>query len=92
MAQLTVTLSDSEMAQLSAIAKAENMAPEDVVTAHVKSLVLKGRTNAQATHLADPDRQRRLAVASKILGLWKDRTDIPKDGLEYQEEMRAEWR
>ncbi|SFV17779.1 hypothetical protein [Pseudoduganella namucuonensis] len=92
MAHITVTLSDSEMAQLSAIAKAGNMAPEEVVTAHVKSLVLKVSTNAQATQLADPDRQRRLAVASKILGLWKDRTDIPKDGLEYQEEMRAEWR
>lgn len=37
-------------------------------------------------------RARRLGALKAVEGLWKDRTDIPKDGLAYQEEMRAEWR
>jgi hypothetical protein len=35
-------------------------------------------------------RQRRLAKMLKAEGLWKNRTDIPKDGVAYQEELRAE--
>ncbi len=35
----------------------------------------------------------RLSAALKAAeGLWKDRTDIPKDGVEYQEQLRSEWR
>lgn len=38
-------------------------------------------------------KRRRLAAALKAAeGLWKDRTDIPKDGVEYQEQLRSEWR
>jgi hypothetical protein len=34
----------------------------------------------------------RLAAALKAAeGLWKDRTDIPKDGVQYQENLRSEW-
>lgn len=36
-------------------------------------------------------RQKRLEVLKKTCGLWKDRTDVPKDGLEYQRMMREEW-
>lgn len=35
-------------------------------------------------------RLRRREAAMRILGTWKGRTDIPLDGLEYQELMRAE--
>lgn len=38
----------------------------------------------------DPGRQRRIAAINKIFGLWKNRSDTPKDGLQYQEESRAE--
>lgn len=37
-------------------------------------------------------RARRAAALAKAAGMWKDRTDIPKDGLEYQRMMREEWR
>lgn len=37
-------------------------------------------------------RQRRLIALQAIAGLWSKRSDIPADGLEYQREMRAEWR
>ncbi len=39
----------------------------------------------------DAGRQRRLLAVSKIFGLWKYRPDTPKNGLQYQEEIRAEW-
>ena len=37
-------------------------------------------------------RARRMAALRKTAGMWADRKDIPADGLEYQREMRAEWR
>ncbi|NVE01888.1 hypothetical protein [Massilia sp. BJB1822] len=37
-------------------------------------------------------RRRRIAALKAAEGLWKNRTDIPNDGLEYQEQLRAEWR
>jgi hypothetical protein len=35
-------------------------------------------------------RQRRLNAVRKVAGLWKDRQDIPTDGLEYERLMRNE--
>ncbi|MES2299143.1 MAG: hypothetical protein V4582_19005 [Pseudomonadota bacterium] len=49
---------------------------------------------AQSESPPDPmeAKRRRLAAALKAAeGLWKDRTDIPKDGVEYQEQLRSEW-
>jgi hypothetical protein len=39
----------------------------------------------------DAGRHQRLAAIRQIFGLWKNRSDTPSDGLEYQDEMRAEW-
>ncbi len=36
-------------------------------------------------------RQRLRAALAAAEGLWKDRKDIPKDGVEYQEQLRTEW-
>lgn len=36
-------------------------------------------------------RERRLLALQAAEGLWKDRTDIPKDGVEAQEQLRSEW-
>jgi hypothetical protein len=48
---------------------------------------------ADASPLADEqaERQRRLRVLQGTFGMWKDRDDIPKDGLQYQLEARSEW-
>ncbi|MEC5160050.1 MULTISPECIES: hypothetical protein [unclassified Janthinobacterium] len=40
----------------------------------------------------DAGRQRLHAALTAAEGLWKDRKDIPKDGVEYQGQLRAEWR
>lgn len=36
-------------------------------------------------------RARRLAALQAAEGLWRDRTDIPKDGVIAQELLRTEW-
>ena len=35
--------------------------------------------------------QRLRAALMAAEGLWKDREDVPKDGVEYQEQLRTEW-
>ncbi len=37
-------------------------------------------------------RARRMAALKKVAGIWSQRPDIPADGLEYQRELRSEWR
>lgn len=38
------------------------------------------------------ERRRRRAAALKAAeGLWKGRTDIPRDGAKFQDQLRAEW-
>ena len=37
-------------------------------------------------------RARRMAALKKVAGIWAHRSDIPADGLDYQRELRAEWR
>jgi hypothetical protein len=39
----------------------------------------------------DEQQRRREDAIKRAEGLWKDRTDIPKDGVEYQEKIRSEW-
>lgn len=37
-------------------------------------------------------RQRRIDALRRIAGMWAERKDIPADGLEYERELRREWR
>lgn len=37
-------------------------------------------------------RQRRAVALKAAEGLWKDRSDVPKDGVQVQEQLRTEWR
>lgn len=41
---------------------------------------------------ANAERDERRAALDAIFGLWKERDDIPRDGLAYQLAMRNEWR
>ena len=45
---------------------------------------------AAANNNVELEHQRRVAAINKVFGLWRNRTDTPKDGLAYQEESRAE--
>lgn len=37
-------------------------------------------------------RKHRIASLRRVAGIWADRTDIPADGLDYERELRDEWR
>lgn len=53
-------------------------------------LVLPEIPTPARTPAAD-ERSRRRDVLKQTAGIWKDRNDVPKDGLEYQGEARTEW-
>jgi hypothetical protein len=44
----------------------------------------------KAPETDEEGRQRRLVALRKVAGIWKNRKDIPTDGLEYQRYMRNE--
>jgi hypothetical protein len=48
-------------------------------------------TSEPAINPREAARQRRAAALKAAEGLWKDRSDMPKDGVEAQEQLRAEW-
>jgi hypothetical protein len=39
----------------------------------------------------EEQQRRRLEAVKRAEGLWKNRDDVPKDGVEYQEKLRSEW-
>lgn len=51
---------------------------------------LKNEQGEKMTPL-EADRQVRLQAIDLIFGIWKGRTDIPVDGLKYQQQVRIEW-
>lgn len=53
------------------------------------SLHYAGKPPSPSTQ-ADAERQKRLQAINLIFGMWQDRDDIT-DGVQYQEELRAEW-
>ena len=103
MRKLIVTVSDSDMLGLEAIARAEDRAPEEVaqeylsvlLNAKAKDKIFPSATNgevvAQENANEEQDRQRRREAVGYIFGLWKNRDDTPKDGVAYQKAVRAEW-
>jgi len=64
----------------------------DIITNEAEDGRAKEATELRATQLLTEARARRLAALKSAEGLWKDRTDPPKDGVQVQEQLRAEWR
>jgi hypothetical protein len=58
------------------------------INEHTAPATLPVRTNDEKQER----RRRRLAALAAAEGIWKDRTDIPLDGVQYQNELRDEWR
>jgi hypothetical protein len=80
MPQPTAELDDKEMGRI------EEVAPADDCAARVVTI-------PSAEEQAKEDRrQTRLAILMRSSGLWAGEPNKPKDGLAYQEELRAEWR
>lgn len=40
----------------------------------------------------DEQRRRRAEALKAAEGIWKNRADMPRDGVAYQEQLRDEWR
>ena len=57
----------------------------------VSGLMFAGKSELPMRQPVQTDQERRLAALRAAQGIWKNRTDIPKDGVEYQEQMRGEW-
>lgn len=47
-------------------------------------------SEASGEELAQRRRQQRVEALKLIAGIWADREDIPRDGLEYQRMLRSE--
>ncbi|MFD2365468.1 hypothetical protein [Pseudoduganella sp. GCM10020061] len=43
------------------------------------------------TGTLEEQKRRRAEALKAVEGMWKERTDIPLDGVEYQEQIRNEW-
>jgi hypothetical protein len=47
---------------------------------------------AAALHVPNnANQEKRMQALDLVFGMWKDRDDVPKDGLAFQQEMRKEW-
>lgn len=73
-----ITLEDKQVEKLDAIAKRRGTSRAQLVREAVDRLV--ERDTAPDTN-----------DFGRFAGLWKDRADIPNDGLEYQLAIRREW-
>lgn len=48
------------------------------------------KSGASGEDLAQRRRKQRVEALKLIAGIWADRADIPRDGLEYQRMLRSE--
>lgn len=65
------------------------------VAGRYEKLDATSKDAGEANASVDPHveaRKLRLASLRRIAGIWADRTDIPADGLQYERELRNEWR
>lgn len=54
-------------------------------------MLVSHQESQQERSQPDDERSRRRDILKQTAGIWKDRDDQPKDGLEYQMQARAEW-
>lgn len=95
MRQLTLELDDKDMAKLEVMARARRTDPAAVAKAELLKMLIPaasagaGRDEADSAKKAR--RSARLAALAPSSGIWAGEPNQPKDGVAYQEAMRAEW-
>ena len=86
MAQITVNLPDDDVGSVEAIAKAQHKFQDEVIRHALElglSLLLaRAGIGGEAASTA---------ALEAGFGIWKDRVNVPADGLVYQLAVRAEW-
>ncbi|MYM65404.1 hypothetical protein GTP45_00970 [Pseudoduganella sp. FT55W] len=65
--------------------------PDSKQSGHRQSSLPRTESIDVIARQKEQERQKRLEAIDLIFGMWKNRTDIPQDGLAFQEELRAEW-
>lgn len=90
---LIVELDDKDMALLEAVARSRHTDPGVLVKTEVLKALLKIR-NSTLEDRGKTQEARRLARIAALLpssGIWAGEAGTMKDGVAYQEKMRAEW-
>lgn len=80
MPQPTVELGDKELDRIEAVAPADDYAARIATIPSGEELAKENR------------RQARLAILMRSSGIWAGEPNKPRNGIAYQEELRAEWR
>lgn len=95
MRQLTLDLDDKDMAQLEAMARERRTDPAAIAKAELLKMLIPAASASAGPDDADAAkharRSARLAALAPSSGIWTGEPNKPKDGVAYQEEMRAEW-
>ena len=86
MAQITVNLPDGDVSNVEAIATAQHQSQDEIIR-HALEL---GLSLLMARAGIGGQTASRAALEAGF-GIWKDKPDVPVDGLEYQLAVRAEW-
>lgn len=97
MKQLVVEIADDDMRVLEKVAKHRARDPAELLREQVNIFVavqLAGTAEWRKPTLVTDQktaRERRLQILRRTSGLMKNEPSFPKDGLQYQAEIRAEW-
>jgi hypothetical protein len=93
MRSVIVELDDHEMAQVEAVALARRVAPADLLKSEaLRGLATQVERKFATDEASEQRRQARFAILMRSHGIFAGDEDKPKDGLVYQNELRAEWR
>jgi hypothetical protein len=90
MKELLVKLVDSDVDSIAAIAKSRQQTPDEIVRQALEA-GLRALRNEDAAGVVRPAQPMTKETLEAGFGIWKDSPDVPKDGLEYQLMVRAEW-
>lgn len=101
MQKVIVELNDEDMARIEEVARSRKVDAANVLKVEALRAAAKYRVAndnapeapvaAEASTTAEQRRQARLAVLMRSHGIFAGEPGKPKDGLIYQNELRAEW-
>lgn len=93
MRQLTLELDDKDMARLEVMARACRTDPATMAKAQLLQMLIPDSAGItqQDDGAKGARRKARFEALSSSSGIWAGEPNKPRDGVAYQEEMRAEW-
>lgn len=86
MVQITVNLVEGDVSNVEAVARARHQSQEEII-----SYALELGLSLLMARAGIGGQTASRAALEAGFGIWKDKLDVPVDGLEYQLAVRAEW-